>query len=163
MTKNDSMSKEDIELFNLMFEALFSGNVLDSEDENKNELENLFLDKESLEELFKRPKQENNIITDNNKKNDKEMVNHPAHYNQSPIETMEKFILMNHDNPDKIKGALEFNIIKYTDRVGHKNSTREGIKEDNSKTKFYYELYELLFPESVSFIELYRVWKKSKK
>lgn len=93
----------------------------------------------------------------------KEMVDHPDHYNQGPIETIEKFILFNIDNPDKIKGALEFNLLKYTDRVGHKHATPEGIKEDNSKTNFYYDLYELLFPESTENIDLYRIWKNSKK
>lgn len=92
----------------------------------------------------------------------KEMVDHPDHYNQTEIETIEKFILINNDRPDKIKGALEFNIIKYSDRVGKKDSSPEGIKEDNAKINFYLDVYKLLFPEDLDGIELYRAWKNSK-
>lgn len=92
----------------------------------------------------------------------KEMVDHPEHYNQTEIETIEKFILINNDRPDKIKGALEFNIIKYSDRVGKKDSSPEGIKEDNAKINFYLDVYKLLFPEDLDGIELYRAWKDSK-
>lgn len=100
--------------------------------------------------------------TFNKNGNKKEMVNHPDHYNQTEIETMEKFILINHDRPDKIKGALEFNIIKYSDRVGKKDPTPEGIKEDNDKIKFYMDVYELMFPEALEDIKRYKVWKDSK-
>lgn len=95
-------------------------------------------------------------------KSNNEMVNHPDHYNKTEIETMEKFILINHDRPDKIKGALEFNIIKYSDRVGEKDPTPEGIKQDNAKINFYLEVYELLFPEALEDINRYKVWKDSK-
>lgn len=101
-------------------------------------------------------------IRHHEEKKKKEMVDHPDHYNQTEIETIEKFILINHDRPDKIKGALEFNIIKYSDRVGKKDSTPEGIKEDNAKINFYLDVYELLFPESLEDINRYRVWKQSK-
>lgn len=185
MTKENDSKKEAEDLINLIFSALFSETELDN---SENLLDTLFLDQSMLDDVFRKKdeyptakdiEEQHSKISNSNpykdimnssikgirqhEKTKKDMVDHPDHYNQGPIETMEKFMLINHNNPDKIKGALEFNIIKYTDRVGHKDATPEGVKEDNSKTEFYYDLYNLLFPESTRFIDLYRVWKESKK
>lgn len=88
----------------------------------------------------------------------KEMVNHPDHYNQGFIETMEKFLLFFHDNPDMIKGALLFNVLKYTDRAGHKGNK----EQDEKKFLFYLDVFETLFDEESELLNRYRVYKNSK-
>ena len=84
----------------------------------------------------------------------KEMVNHPDHYNSSPIETMEMFLLMFHDRPDMIKGALLFNIFKYRDRSEKKNG-----QEDINKMEWYLDKFETFFPEDAALFDMYRQMK----
>lgn len=79
-------------------------------------------------------------------------VNHPSHYNQGMLETMEKFFLMFHDNDDMIKGALLFNVLKYTDRAGHKDDK----EQDENKAKFYLDQLELLYPDDIEKFMFYR-------
>lgn len=79
-------------------------------------------------------------------------VNHPNHYNQTFLETMEKFLLIYADKPDYIKGAMLFNIIKYTDRAGHKDDK----KQDEKKAEFYLNVLKNLFPKDVEFYNKYR-------
>lgn len=88
----------------------------------------------------------------------KEMVDHPDHYNQGLLETMEKFLLYFHGNPDMIKGALLFNVLKYTDRAGHKGNK----EEDEKKALFYLDVFETLFDEEFELLGRYRVYKNSK-
>ena len=85
----------------------------------------------------------------------KEAVNHPEHYNKGILETMEKFILFFHDNPDMIKGALLFNVLKYTDRAEHKGKK----EEDEKKAMFYLDVFETLFEEEAQLYNLYRIFK----
>lgn len=85
----------------------------------------------------------------------KEAVNHPEHYNKGILETMEKFILFFHDNPDMIKGALLFNVLKYTDRAEHKGKR----EEDEKKAMFYLDVFETLFEEEAQLYNLYRIFK----
>ena len=86
----------------------------------------------------------------------KEMVEHPDHYNQTPVETIEKFFLMTDGNEDMVKGALLFNILKYTDRAGHKGD----IEVDNKKAEFYLELLNHLFPVDYKNYSRYQSFKK---
>ena len=79
-------------------------------------------------------------------------VNHPSHYNQGMLETMEKFFLMFHNNDDMIKGALLFNVLKYTDRAGHKDDK----EQDENKAKFYLDQLELLYPDDIEKFMFYR-------
>ena len=79
-------------------------------------------------------------------------VNHPSHYNQGMLETMEKFFLMFHDNDDMIKGALLFNVLKYTDRAGYKDDK----EQDENKAKFYLDQLELLYPDDIEKFMFYR-------
>ena len=88
----------------------------------------------------------------------KEMVNHPDHYNRTSVETIEKFLLMTDGNEDMVKGALLFNILKYTDRAGHKGD----IEVDNKKAEFYLDLLEHLFPNELDHYRAYQSFKKSK-
>lgn len=88
------------------------------------------------------------------KKEDKEMVNHPDHYNTTPVETMEMFLLAFHDRPDMIKGALLFNIMKYRDRAEHKNG-----KEDIDKMNWYLNRFEELFEEDAKLFRYYNINK----
>lgn len=88
----------------------------------------------------------------------KEKVDHPDHYNNTAIETMEKILLIFAGQPERIKGALLYNIIKYTDRAGLKGTK----KEDEEKTEFFYTMYKKLFPEDMREIETYRDWRDSK-
>lgn len=85
-------------------------------------------------------------------------VNHPSHYNQGMLETMEKFFLMFHDNDDMIKGALLFNVLKYTDRAGHKDDK----EQDENKAKFYLDQLELLYPDDIEKFMFYRDAKNLK-
>lgn len=85
-------------------------------------------------------------------------VNHPNHYNQTFLETMEKFLLMFHDNDDMIKGALLFNVLKYTDRAGHKDDK----EQDEAKAKFYLDQLEMLYPDDVQHFIFYRDLKAQK-
>lgn len=82
----------------------------------------------------------------------KEMVNNPDHYNDNPIETVEMFYLAFGDQPEKIKGALLFNIMKYRDRAGKKNKNSE---EDIKKMKWYLDQLETHFPESAETYSFY--------
>lgn len=86
----------------------------------------------------------------------KEMVEHPDHYNQTPVETIEEFFLATAGNDDMVKGALLYNIIKYTSRAGHKGSA----EEDNSKTKFFLDLTKHLFPDDYKNYRKYQSFKK---
>ena len=94
-----------------------------------------------------------NASIDTSKK--KEAVNHPEHYNKGILETMEKFVLFFHDNPDMIKGALLFNVLKYTDRAEHKGKK----EEDEKKAMFYLDVFETLFEEEAQLYKLYRIFK----
>lgn len=96
----------------------------------------------------------NNITTIDNSAIHFNHVNHPLHYNSNEIETMEMILLMFHDKPDYIKGALLFNIFKYRDRLGKKDSP--GDKE---KMLWYLDKFELLFPDD---FELYSVYHSDK-
>lgn len=84
-----------------------------------------------------------------------EAVNNPNHYNDSEIETFEMFILMNASRPEKIIGALEFNIFKYRDRAKLKGNE----SEDNKKMMWYLSKMALLFPEEVKLYERYHLDK----
>ena len=96
-----------------------------------------------------------NNFSNNLKTNNLEsIVNHPSHYNDTSIETMEMFLLFFHNQPDMIKGALLFNIFKYRDRAGKKNSPG-----DIEKMNWYLDKFELLFPED---FELYDIYHSSK-
>ena len=88
------------------------------------------------------------------KKGDKEWVNHPDHYNDTSIETIEMFLLIYHDRPEIIKGALIFNIFKYRDRLGKKDSPG-----DAEKMEWYLDKFELLFPEDYHLLKIYRQYK----
>lgn len=86
------------------------------------------------------------------------MVNHPSHYNQGVMETMEKFIMYFSGNPDYIKGAFLYNIMKYSDRSLFKDQQ----EADNGKIKFFRDLFIELFPEEASMHQKYIGWKKNK-
>ena len=88
-----------------------------------------------------------------------EMVNHPAHYNDTEIETMEMFLLLYHDRPEVIKGALLFNIFKYRDRQGKKESNT--LEQDTNKMNWYLDKLVSLFPEDVSLYQIYHTMKES--
>lgn len=87
--------------------------------------------------------------------NKKEMVDHPDHYNMSEIETFEMFLLQNAGRPQKVMGALEFNIQKYRDRANYKNG-----KEDTKKMLWYLDKFILLFPEEANLYRIYHVNKR---
>lgn len=86
----------------------------------------------------------------------KEMVNHPDHYNMSEIETFEMFLIQNADRPQKILGALEFNIQKYRDRAQFKNGD-----EDRRKMMWYLDKFILLFPEEANLYQIYHLNKET--
>lgn len=88
-----------------------------------------------------------------------EKVKHPSHYNQTPVETMEKFFLLTNGNDDMVKGALLFNIVKYTDRAGHK----DDIETENGKISFYLDLLNHLYPTDYENYRRYQEFKKNKK
>lgn len=85
-------------------------------------------------------------------------VNHPSHYNATPVDTWEMFILANNDRPDYIKGALLFNIMKYKDRAGKKIDKEEDIK----KMLWHLERLETLFGEDTKLYDLYHLLKTTK-
>ena len=86
------------------------------------------------------------------------MVNYPPHYNETPIDTWEMFILMNHDRPDYIKGAFLFNLLKYKDRAGKKTDKEEDIK----KMLWHLERFETLFQESTVDYSMYHFLRTKK-
>lgn len=57
-------------------------------------------------------------------------VNHPKHYNQGAIETID--YLESSLTPEELRGAYKFNVIKYVSRERHK-----GGLEDLKKAKWY--------------------------
>lgn len=77
-----------------------------------------------------------------------EQVHHPDHYNQSFLETIEKFLLFFGDNDDVIIGGLMFNVLKYTDRAGFKGGSEDSKKQDEEKALFYLDLLLTLFPDN---------------
>ena len=87
-----------------------------------------------------------------------DMVNYPPHYNETPIDTWEMFILMNHDRPDYIKGAFLFNLLKYKDRAGKKTDKEEDIK----KMFWHLERFETLFQESTVDYSMYHFLRTKK-
>lgn len=87
----------------------------------------------------------------------KDAVNNPSHYNDSEIETFEMFLLMNHNNPDMIKGALLFNIFKYRDREKLKGNP----EQDKKKMMWYLDQFTTLFPEEAHLYEIYHQLKVS--
>lgn len=96
----------------------------------------------------------NNFSSNLKTNNLESIVNHPSHYNDTSIETMEMFLLFFHNQPDMIKGALLFNIFKYRDRTGKKDSLG-----DIEKMNWYLDKFELLFPED---FELYNIYHSTK-
>ena len=62
-----------------------------------------------------------------------DMVNHPSHYNQGGIETIDLIKLML--TPEEYRGYLKGNIIKYRERAPYKGNT----DQDYAKAKFYYD------------------------
>lgn len=89
---------------------------------------------------------EHNLVTSE----PKEMVNHPDHYNDTPIETIEMFYLLYHDRPEMIKGALLFNIFKYRDRYQKKNG-----QEDLNKMNWYLDELLTHFEKDTEVYRLY--------
>lgn len=87
-----------------------------------------------------------------------DMVNNPPHYNDTPIDTWEMFILMHHDRPDYIKGALLFNLLKYKDRAGKKTDKDEDIE----KMLWHLERLETLFEDSATDYNLYHFLRTKK-
>lgn len=80
-----------------------------------------------------------------------DMVNHPPHYNATPIDTWEMFSLMFHDRPEYLKGALLFNTLKYKDRAGRK----DGTEQDIQKMLWHLKRFETMFPDDAILYNLY--------
>lgn len=66
----------------------------------------------------------------------KDMVNHPSHYNQGGIETLD--IIKELLTSDEYRGYLRGNIIKYRERAPYKGNA----EQDYAKAKFYWEELE---------------------
>ena len=62
-----------------------------------------------------------------------ELVNHPAHYTQGSMETIEKIELLLTE--EEYIGFLKGNIIKYDDRMNHKGDAENDLR----KSKWYAE------------------------
>lgn len=60
-------------------------------------------------------------------------VNHPSHYNQGGIETLDLIKL--YLTPEEYEGYLKGNIIKYRERAQFKGNA----EQDYAKAKFYYD------------------------
>lgn len=85
----------------------------------------------------------------------------PSHYNDSPIETFEMFLLFAQDKPEYIKGALLFNIFKYRDRAGKKKGNSED--EDTQKMLWYLDKMVEFFPNEVWAYNLFHEIRLSQK
>ena len=64
---------------------------------------------------------------------DREMVNHPDHYNQGTMEVIDIIEHACSHISDSYRGGLVFNVIKYLLRCEHK----DDAKEDLNKAKWY--------------------------
>ena len=64
---------------------------------------------------------------------EEELVNHPAHYTQGSMETIEKIELLL--TKEEYTGFLKGNIIKYDDRMNHKGDAENDLQ----KSKWYAE------------------------
>ena len=62
-----------------------------------------------------------------------DLVNHPSHYNQGGIETLDLIKL--YLTPEEYEGYLKGNIIKYRERAQFKGNA----EQDYAKAKFYYD------------------------
>ena len=62
---------------------------------------------------------------------EEEQVNHPAHYTQGSMETIEKIKLLLTE--EEYRGFLKGNIIKYDDRMNHKGDAESDLQ----KSKWY--------------------------
>jgi len=85
------------------------------------------------------------------KETEVDMVNHPPHYNATPIDTWEMFSLMFHDRPEYLKGALLFNTLKYKDRAGRKDATEQDVQ----KMLWHLKRFETMFPDDAILYNLY--------
>lgn len=142
----------------LISEDILSGEIdgfKDNKDENKRTDDIVFNIKayNSLSHSNLFPKHENK----EEQEETYEHVNHPNHYNNVEIETFEMFLLFYHNQPDYIKGALIFNIFKYRDRIGKKDSPN-----DNEKMNWYLDKFEMLFPEDAELFAIYRSDKENR-
>lgn len=117
--------------------------ILDLFDEQpEDDEEVLYISDDKIDDIF-------------DKKEDEDMVNSPSHYNQMSLETIEKFLVLYGDNPDYVKGAIMYNIVKYTDRAPYK-----GTKEqDEEKVEYFIDLFTDLFPGEA---EMYNKYRKVK-
>ena len=69
---------------------------------------------------------------------DEDLVNHPSHYNQGGIETLD--IIKMSLTKEEYKGYLKGNVLKYRERAQFKGNAAQ----DYAKAKFYYaELEEV--------------------
>ena len=64
---------------------------------------------------------------------ERELVNHPAHYTKGSMETIEKIELLLTE--EEYIGFLKGNIIKYDDRMNHKGDAENDLR----KSKWYAE------------------------
>lgn len=154
---SDTYKKESLNQ-KLMSKDIVSGEIdsfKDTKDKNKHRDDIVFNIKayNSLSHSSLFPKHENK----EEQEEAYEHVDHPSHYNDSEIETFEMFLLFYHNQPDYIRGALIFNIFKYRDRIGKKNSPN-----DDEKMNWYLDKFEMLFPEYAELFALYRSQKENK-
>jgi len=63
--------------------------------------------------------------------NPKDMVNHPPHYTQGGMETID--IMEAKSTPEEFKGHLKLTALKYLTRAGHKDDELQDAK----KTQWY--------------------------
>ena len=64
---------------------------------------------------------------------EEEQINHPAHYTQGSMETIEKIELLL--TKEEYTGFLKGNIIKYDDRMNHKGDAENDLQ----KSRWYAE------------------------
>lgn len=78
-----------------------------------------------------------------------DLVNHPSHYNQNGVETID--IIEAALTPEEFRGFLKGNIIKYLDRHKYKNGQQDLEKAQWYSKKLYEKTKKGLFdklPES---------------
>ena len=74
------------------------------------------------------------LVENESKSSEPDMVNNPAHYQHGGIETLD--IIKSMLSEEEFKGYLKGNILKYRERAEHKGNATQ----DYAKAKFYYDV-----------------------
>ena len=87
-----------------------------------------------------------------------DMVNHPPHYTQGGLETID--IMEAKSTPEEFKGHLKLTAMKYLTRAGHKESELQDAKKTQWYVNRWVKTIEKEAVKSSDYDELLKNWHK---